>query len=132
MTISRRNFMIFSAFVMGAAAASRSAFAAAGRDPDVIVIGAGLSGLGTSLALEEAGLRVRMIEGRERVGGRLFTLDDVPGHPEAGGNSDALRDAAPCGDRSAAAAGAERGDPHARLCADYAGAYRSETKVLGE
>jgi len=89
MTISRRDFMVASAAtsVLGAAAVSRSAAAAAGRDPDVIVIGAGLSGLGTALALEEAGLKVRMIEGRKRIGGRLFTLDDVPGHPEAGGNS---------------------------------------------
>ncbi len=87
MTISRRDFMLASGAVMATAAAARPAHAATVRDLDVLVIGAGLSGLGTALALEEAGLRVRVLEGRDRVGGRLYTLDDVPGHPEAGGNS---------------------------------------------
>jgi monoamine oxidase len=36
--------------------------------------------------LEAEGARVTLLEGRTRVGGRIFTLDDVPGHPEAGGN----------------------------------------------
>ena len=87
MTISRRDFMLASGAVMATAAAARPAHAATVRDLDVLVIGAGLSGLGTALALEEAGLRVRVLEGRDRVDGRLYTLDDVPGHPEAGGNS---------------------------------------------
>jgi monoamine oxidase len=87
MTISRRDFMIASTSALAAAGASRLAYSAGAGEPDVIVIGAGLSGLGTALALEEAGLKVLVLEGRERVGGRLYTLDDVPGHPEAGGNS---------------------------------------------
>ena len=87
MTVSRRDFMIASSSVLAATGVSRAAFAAGSGQPDVIVIGAGLSGLGTALALEEAGLRVLVLEGRERVGGRLFTLDDVPGNPEAGGNT---------------------------------------------
>ena len=52
----------------------------------VIVIGAGLSGLHTALLLEEEGVDVQVIEGRMRAGGRLKTLYDVPGTPEAGGN----------------------------------------------
>ncbi len=52
----------------------------------VIVIGAGLSGLHTALLLEEQGFDVQVIEGRARAGGRLKTLYDVPGNPEAGGN----------------------------------------------
>ena len=52
---------------------------------DVIVIGAGLSGLHAALLLEEQGLDVQVIEGRSRTGGRLKTLYDVPGTPEAGG-----------------------------------------------
>jgi monoamine oxidase len=28
-----------------------------------------------------------VLEGRKRVGGRVYTLFDVPGHPEVGGNS---------------------------------------------
>ena len=53
----------------------------------VVVIGAGLSGLHTALMLEAEGLDVQVIEGRMRAGGRLKTLYDVPGQPEAGGNS---------------------------------------------
>lgn len=87
MTISRRDFVIASTTLLAAAGVSRRAHAGGSGEPDVIVIGAGLSGLGTALALEEAGLQVLVLEGRERVGGRLYTLDDVPGHPEAGGNS---------------------------------------------
>ena len=53
---------------------------------DVVVIGAGLSGLNAALLLEELGYSVQVIEGRQRVGGRLHTLRDIPGNPEAGGN----------------------------------------------
>ena len=78
-------------FLAGAAASVAAlkvvpAFGQAARDPDVIVIGAGLSGLYAAGLLEAEGARVTVLEGRKRVGGRIFTLDDVPGHPEAGGN----------------------------------------------
>ena len=56
-------------------------------DADVLVLGAGLSGLETALTLEDNGLKVRVLEGRQRVGGRLYTLTEVPGRPEAGGNT---------------------------------------------
>jgi len=55
------------------------------RDADVIVIGAGLSGLNAALILEQQGLDVLVVEGSPRIGGRIFTLHDVPGRPEAGG-----------------------------------------------
>jgi monoamine oxidase len=52
---------------------------------DVLVIGAGLSGLESALQLEELGATVQVIEARQRIGGRVLTLFDRPGHPEAGG-----------------------------------------------
>jgi monoamine oxidase len=59
--------------------------ARAAADPDVLVIGAGLAGLNAALLLEEQGAKVRVLEGSRRVGGRMYTLDDVPTAPEAGG-----------------------------------------------
>jgi len=61
--------------------------ATASSPPDVLVIGAGLSGLYTALMLEELGATVQVIESRSEVGGRMRTLYDLPGHPEVGGNS---------------------------------------------
>jgi len=64
---------------------SRPLYAGQTRPLDVIVIGAGLSGLHAALLLQEQGLAVQVIEGRQRVGGRVYTLKMVPGNVEAGG-----------------------------------------------
>lgn len=40
---------------------------------DVIVVGAGISGLAAARRLCAAGLRVLVVEGQERVGGRIWT-----------------------------------------------------------
>ncbi|MFP2995399.1 FAD-dependent oxidoreductase [Spongiivirga sp. MCCC 1A20706] len=63
--------------------ASKKAF-----DADVIVIGAGLSGLNAALLLEESGFSVKIVEATDRLGGRVHTAkeSDVPGHPELGAN----------------------------------------------
>ena len=50
-----------------------------------MVVGAGIAGLYAAMMLEAEGLKVVVVEARDRVGGRLLTLDDVPGRPEAGG-----------------------------------------------
>ncbi len=52
----------------------------------VIVLGAGLAGLHAARLLAGQGYEVLVLEARSRVGGRLLTLDDLPGKPEGGGN----------------------------------------------
>jgi monoamine oxidase len=58
---------------------------AARLDADVVVIGAGLSGLQAAVILQDEGADVLVVEGNDRVGGRVWSLDNVPGKPEAGG-----------------------------------------------
>ena len=58
---------------------------AARKQYDVIIIGAGLAGLRAGQLLQQQGVDFLLLEGSQRVGGRVYTLDDLPGRPEAGG-----------------------------------------------
>lgn len=51
------------------------------------MLGAGMSGLNAAWLLEQQGAKVLLLEGRKRVGGRVHTAFDLPGHPELGFNS---------------------------------------------
>ncbi|MXY51218.1 MAG: FAD-dependent oxidoreductase [Gammaproteobacteria bacterium] len=51
---------------------------------DVLVLGAGLAGLAGARRLSEAGLRVLVIEARDRPGGRVYTRFDLPDRAELG------------------------------------------------
>jgi len=57
----------------------------AATDFDVIVIGAGLSGLHAAATLEESGLTVCVLEAQPRVGGRVHSMRQPVGTAEAGG-----------------------------------------------
>ncbi|MEZ5512552.1 MAG: NAD(P)/FAD-dependent oxidoreductase [Steroidobacteraceae bacterium] len=90
--LTRRTFIGSAAVAsLGASAGVRAAAdgkrQARTARADVLVIGAGLSGLSSAMLLEEAGLDVQVIEARDRIGGRVFTRFDLPGYPEVGGNS---------------------------------------------
>lgn len=53
---------------------------------DVIVIGAGVSGLYAAKLLAKQGVEVLVLEARDRVGGRLYTIQDkVGGYVDVGG-----------------------------------------------
>jgi monoamine oxidase len=46
------------------------------NDCDVAIIGAGAAGLAAAVQLSEAGISVRVLEARDRIGGRIFTRRD--------------------------------------------------------
>lgn len=50
------------------------------KDPDVIVVGAGAAGVSAAVAMADAGLAVTIVEARDRIGGRIFTLQDPKHH----------------------------------------------------
>ena len=83
---SRRRFIGSGASALAVAGLPGAARAATKtKGLDAIVVGAGLSGLHAACILQEQGLNVLVLEGRNRIGGRVYTLMDVPGKPEAGG-----------------------------------------------
>lgn len=45
-----------------------------GGEPDVVIVGAGVAGLSCAAALARSGLRVTVVEARDRVGGRVLTV----------------------------------------------------------
>ena len=45
----------------------------------VVILGAGIAGLVAALELEKRGIDVTVLEARQRVGGRVWTLDPVAG-----------------------------------------------------
>ncbi len=48
---------------------------------DIVIIGAGLSGLLIAAQLKRAGMKVRILEARDRIGGRIFTHNTASDHP---------------------------------------------------
>ncbi len=75
----RRRFLRLSTLVLASAAAcavdwNRSELPTAlGQGRRVIVVGAGIAGLAAAQRLRQAGVAVQVIEGRDRIGGRIVT-----------------------------------------------------------
>lgn len=79
---SRRAFM--AGISSSAAVIAMPGPARANQKFDVIVIGAGLSGLHAANILHDQGYKVKVLEGNSRVGGRVQTAWDVETRPELG------------------------------------------------
>ena len=91
--INRRGFLLNSSqaalalALLGRTSQLLAARPNARKSASVLVLGAGLSGLYSAYLLEKQGLRVTLLEARDRLGGRVYTLDDLPGKPESGGQN---------------------------------------------
>ena len=84
--ITRRRFIGGAAAGAAVAALPATAFARRPRKVDVVVIGAGISGLAAARAVHRAGHSVMVLEARDRVGGRLLNAPIAGGHiTEIGG-----------------------------------------------
>jgi phytoene dehydrogenase-like protein len=76
--MTRRDFFAATTSMVGGGLAAACA-SNDPRQPDtgpVLVVGAGMAGLAAARSLVDAGLRVRIIEARDRIGGRVYTDRD--------------------------------------------------------
>lgn len=55
------------------------------REVDVVVVGAGLSGLRAAMDVQKAGFSVAVVEARDRIGGKTLSLDSSTGKCDMGG-----------------------------------------------
>jgi monoamine oxidase len=84
--LSRRTFLAAAAAGTAAGASPAGAQSASGSAKEILVLGAGMSGLTAALALHGRGHKVTIIEYQDRIGGRLLSVPLNGGQfSEAGG-----------------------------------------------
>jgi monoamine oxidase len=75
---SRRRFLregsAAAAGLLLAGCAGTLQLASSGSDEEVVIVGAGIAGLTAAWRLHQSGVRVRIIEAQNRIGGRMFSL----------------------------------------------------------
>jgi monoamine oxidase len=79
--MSRREFLAATTSVVGGGLAAACASDRSGHRPppdakSLLVVGAGMAGLSAARSLADAGWPVRVIEARDRIGGRVYTNRD--------------------------------------------------------
>ena len=72
---SRRDFIKGSSIVLAGSFLKAEQFQFFAKPSSVIVIGAGFAGLAAANQLKKKGLKVIVLEARNRVGGRVFSFD---------------------------------------------------------
>lgn len=77
MSLSRRQFLAG----LAASPLLLNTSVSAANPPSILVIGAGMAGLAAARALSDQGLKVTLLEGRQRIGGRIHTSRVWPDYP---------------------------------------------------
>ena len=78
--MTRRSFCRL-ALLLGSSAFCGTSSMAASSSKTVLIVGAGMSGLAAAIDLKAAGYRIIILEGRDRIGGRLHTDTSLNGLP---------------------------------------------------
>jgi len=78
MSVNRR---VFTRSLLATSVLGSSMRAASANTPDVIIVGAGTAGLSAARTLGEAGFTYKVIEARDRIGGRAYTETATFGVP---------------------------------------------------